>query len=60
MNERLGARPWVARTQVDLGRLLASDGDGDRAVALFQQALATAEELGMEAVARRARAALAG
>jgi len=52
-----GARPFVARTQHQYGRmLLARDGPGDRekALGLLTQALGTAKELGMERLAGRA------
>ena len=51
MNERMGARPWLAHTQEDYARmLLARDdpGDRERAQELLDQALATYRELGME------------
>jgi len=51
IDARMGARPWVARTQYDYARMrLARDGDGDRgaARALLQQAYATAQTLGMQ------------
>src|SRR5439155_21538954 len=44
MNERIGARPWLAHTQEEYGRmLLLRDGPGDtaRARELIEQALAT-------------------
>jgi tetratricopeptide (TPR) repeat protein len=50
IHERMRARPWIARTQYDLGRaLLARDeqGDSERAVALLNQALDTANAIGM-------------
>jgi tetratricopeptide (TPR) repeat protein len=59
MNERIGALPWLARTQEDYARmLLARDapGDPERARALIGQALATFHELGMETYAARASA----
>jgi tetratricopeptide (TPR) repeat protein len=49
-NERMGARPWVARTQHDFASmLLARDvpGDRERAAALVGAALAAARELAM-------------
>jgi transcriptional regulator with GAF, ATPase, and Fis domain len=61
MNTRMGARPWVALTQYDYAALLLGRGGADdRAQArhLLRAALATAEELGMRAVAARARALL--
>jgi tetratricopeptide (TPR) repeat protein len=56
MNERMGARPWLAQTQEDYARtLLARDGPGDdeRARELLDQALTTYRELGMETHAER-------
>ncbi len=54
MNTRMGARPWVARTQFDYAVMLrrrAAAGDSARARELLQQALATAQEIGMVKVA---------
>ena len=51
MNERMGARPWLAHTQYDYAQmLLARDrpGDHERAQELLGAALATYRELGME------------
>ena len=51
MNERMGTRPWLARTQHDYGRmLLARDapGDKEKAQLLLSQALMTYRELGMQ------------
>jgi DNA-binding SARP family transcriptional activator len=50
-NERMGARPWLARTQLDLALTLrrrAASGDGERAGELEAAALATCAALGME------------
>jgi tetratricopeptide (TPR) repeat protein len=50
LNERMGARPWLARTQDDYARmLLARDGPGDRqrATELLTAARDTCAELGM-------------
>ena len=50
MNERLGLRPWLARTQEDLARMLrlrGGSGDAERAEDLEATALATCAELGM-------------
>ncbi|CAN5623523.1 BTAD domain-containing putative transcriptional regulator [soil metagenome] len=52
VNERLGARPWLARTRYSYGQLLleggtSGDRDATRAAALLAEAAATAEELGM-------------
>jgi uncharacterized protein HemY len=51
MNQRMGARPWLARTQSDYAQMLRArngSGDEDRAVQLRAAALATYRELGME------------
>jgi tetratricopeptide (TPR) repeat protein len=56
---RMGARPFVARTQHQYARmLLARDGPGDRekALTLLTQALDIAKELGMERLVGRAEA----
>lgn len=52
MNERMGARPWLARTQHDFARMLFARGeaaDRKRAQGLLDQALLAFRELGMEA-----------
>jgi class 3 adenylate cyclase len=56
MNERTGARLWLAHTQEDYARMLFErDAPGDRkkAQALLSQALAEYRTLGMESYARR-------
>jgi tetratricopeptide (TPR) repeat protein len=53
MNEKMGARPWVAWTQHDYAAMLQERGragDKERARGLREQALATARELGMRAL----------
>jgi tetratricopeptide (TPR) repeat protein len=63
MNERMGARPWVAYTQVDHAKMLEGrDAPGDRetAIELLQEALATCEELGMVALERKVADLLGG
>jgi tetratricopeptide (TPR) repeat protein len=55
-NERMGARPWLARTQYEYARMLrARDAPGDRAraVELLGTALETARALGMTTLATR-------
>jgi hypothetical protein len=50
MNERMGARPWLALTQRDYARMLRhryARGDRERAHGLAEAALATCRELGM-------------
>ena len=59
LTERMGARPSVARTQSDYAAMLlqrGSAGDRERAVALLDASIATAEELGMASLLERARA----
>ena len=56
MNNRNRARPWVAQTQYDYARTLLerdAPGDRERARALLDEALATARDLGMTALARK-------
>jgi DNA-binding SARP family transcriptional activator len=63
MNERMGARPWLAFTQEDYARMLLERGhrrDGAHARELLDQALATYRELGMEPHAARAAALARG
>jgi DNA-binding SARP family transcriptional activator len=60
VNERVGARPWLAHTQDELaGLLLERDepGDAEKADELLSCALATYRELGMDSYAARATAA---
>jgi tetratricopeptide (TPR) repeat protein len=62
INERIGARPWLAHTKVDHARvLLARDRPGDRRSAdgLLRNALATYRELGMSASEHKASDLLA-
>ena len=62
MNERMGARPWLAHTQHDYARMLDARGDpGDRirAQELLAEAIVTYRELGMGPHVARARAAVA-
>jgi tetratricopeptide (TPR) repeat protein len=66
MNARLGARPFVARTALAYARLLydagcaddprATSPDARSASALAREAAAIAEEIGMQGLAREARA----
>ncbi len=63
LHERIGAPTMLARTRLEWGRMLAARGnagDADRAGALLHQALATARELGLATVERRAIALLEG
>lgn len=62
MNERMGARPWLAHTQHDYAQmLLACDGLGnrERARELLDQALETYHELEMEPHVVKASGAIA-
>src|SRR5205823_8554020 len=58
-NERMGARPWLARTQEDYAHLLLASSESDnlaRAHELLDRALRTYSELGMNADLARASA----
>jgi len=55
MNARIGARPWLAHTQEDYGRMLLERGEAERGAELIAAALATYRELGMETYAARAQ-----
>jgi class 3 adenylate cyclase len=55
-DKKMNARPWVAHTQYQYAKMLvARDAPGDRpkALALLQEALATAQELGMVKIIER-------
>lgn len=61
-NGAMGARPWLARTQLRYAELLRERGrpaDRRRAENLVSSAVLTARELGLEALANRAEARLA-
>jgi DNA-binding SARP family transcriptional activator len=63
MHVRMGARPWLARTELAWAQmLLARGGAGDEAAARerLAEAIVLADALGMVAVAERARALVAG
>jgi DNA-binding SARP family transcriptional activator len=47
-NERMGARPWVAHTERDLGGLLLDNGERAQGLELLERALATYRMLGMQ------------
>lgn len=54
----LGARPWVARTEVDYAAMRlrrANPGDGAAARELLDSAIAASEEIGASAITDRAR-----
>ena len=58
-HEAMGAVPWLATTQVELAQVLANrgfEGDATRAAQLVTACLATCDELGMPALAKRAEA----
>jgi eukaryotic-like serine/threonine-protein kinase len=62
LNARLGARPWLARTQHGYAQMLLARRrplDAERARELLWRALDTARELGMTTFADRAEAQLA-
>jgi tetratricopeptide (TPR) repeat protein len=59
MNERMGARPWLAHTQEGYARMLLrrnGQGDRERAEKLLSSAQATYHELGMRGDAANAAA----
>jgi tetratricopeptide (TPR) repeat protein len=61
MNERMGARPWVAHAKLDLGRTLTQAGDRpriERAKDLLTDALGVYRILGMAPWERKAERAL--
>jgi hypothetical protein len=60
-HQRLGARGLLARTRFDWAQaLLATGGDAEGAGTLLAQARATAEELGMHGILRRAPVSFEG
>ena len=61
IERRMGARPWLAHAQHDLGAMLlarGASGDSERARLLLDEALAGYRELGMDAWAARVEAPL--
>jgi eukaryotic-like serine/threonine-protein kinase len=57
MNRRMGARPWVARTQYEYGLMLATRGEGgdvEQALDRTREALDIATALGMKALEQKA------
>ena len=59
MNARMEAWPWLAHTQFQYAKMLVSRGQSverDRALALLDSAVATAERLGMRELQERANA----
>jgi tetratricopeptide (TPR) repeat protein len=62
LNARLGARPWLARTEHGYAQMLLARrqaGDAERARGLLRRAVGTARELGMTTLAEQAEAQLA-
>jgi hypothetical protein len=58
MHERMGARPWIARTQLAYAEMLLARrqrGDKARARELLADAVVSADALGMRVFAQRAR-----
>ena len=59
MSTRMGARPWLARTQRDFAQMLSMRGGDDtnreRAAALAAQAESSAAKLGISALADKGR-----
>ena len=56
MNTRMGARPWLAHTQHEYANMLLArnhPGDREEAMALLNEALSTARELGMRVLEAR-------
>ena len=59
LNDRIGARPWLAHSQLDYAEMLLArdpDADRDKAGQLLSQAMRTYRELGMDKWAARAGA----
>jgi tetratricopeptide (TPR) repeat protein len=57
VNQRVGARPWLAHSQEDYARMLlarSKPADRNMALRLLDDACASYRELGMDAWARRA------
>ena len=63
MHVRMGARPWLARTELAWAEMLlarAERGDDAAARELLAEAIVIADALGMVVLAERARALVAG
>jgi tetratricopeptide (TPR) repeat protein len=61
MNSKMGARPWVARTQFNYAQMLLArgePGDREKARSLLQEALGAARQMGMVKVASDCEALL--
>jgi len=53
INERVGARIWLAHSQADLAELLLRAGDQGAVEQLLDSAAVSADELGLDAVRER-------
>ncbi len=60
MHEAMGARPFVARTQVAWAEMELARGRVEEACERLAEAIVTADALGMPALAQRARALVSG
>jgi hypothetical protein len=60
MHEAMGARPFVARTQLAWAEMELARGDAVRARSLLADAIVIADALGMRALGQRARALVSG
>ena len=60
MHEAMGARPFVARTQLAWAEMELARGDAGAARARLAEAIVIADALGMSALAARARSLVAG
>ena len=58
MNERMGTRPWLARTQYEFARLLTAGGRQGEAAALLTDARETGRQLGMAPLVEKSEALL--
>jgi DNA-binding CsgD family transcriptional regulator len=56
LNRRIGARPWLAHTAYEYGRVLVGRGDSERGEQLLAEAASLAEIVGMPTLLARARA----
>jgi len=59
LNRSMGARTWLAHTAYEYGRLLAEDGEPQRAQRLLSEAVSIAEAVGMPNLLARAQGLLA-
>jgi hypothetical protein len=59
MNARMGAKPWLARTQHEYAEMLLARGraeDRVKAMSLLDEALTISRELGMKSVVEKVQA----